>query len=114
MELFVTKWNSAINERRSANIFQYVKSLKIHDFVNGLLSFLRNIPKNAENIKRRDGSNMLEYVISLGKISFKSNILGRKRNKRTDIVSIENCIIQCVLSIFSFFTILIIFSLLHF
>ncbi len=110
MELFVTKWNSAMNERRSPNIFQYVKSLNIHDFVNGLVSFLRNIPKNAENIKRRDGSNTLVYIISLGKTSFKSSILGRKRNKRIDIVSTENCIIQCVLSIFGFFTIPIIFS----
>ncbi len=114
MKLFVTKWNSAMNERRSPNIFQYVKSLNIHDFVNGLLSFLRNIPKKAENIKRRDGRNMLEYVISLGKISFKSNILGRKRNKTKDIVSTENCIVQCVLSIFCFFIILIILSFPHF
>ena len=114
MELFVTKWNIAINERRSPNIFQYVKSLNIHDFVNGLLSFLRNIPKKIESIKRGDGSNMLEYVISLGKISFKSSILGRKRNKINEIVSTEICIVQCVLSIFSFFTILIIFSFPHF
>ena len=106
MELSVTKWNIAINERSSANIFQYVKSLNIHDFVNGLLSFLRNIPKNAENTRRRDGRNMLIYVISLGKISFKSNILGRKRNKTTDIVSTEICIIQCVLS-FSWLRIII-------
>lgn len=110
MELFVTKYRIAINERRSPNIFQYVKSLNIHDFVNGLLSFLRNIPKNAENTRRRDGSNMLEYAISLEKISFKFNILGRKRNKIKDVVSTENCIIQCVLSIFCFFTALIIFS----
>ena len=112
--MLVVKWNIAINERRSVNIFQYVKSLNIHDFVNGLLSFLRNIPKNAENIKRRDGSNILVYVVSLGKISFRSSILGRKRNKTKDVVSTENCIIQCVLSIFCFFTIPIIFSFLHF
>ena len=110
MELFVTKWNIAINERRSPNIFQYVKSLNIHDFVNSLFFFLKNIPKKAENIKRRDGSNIFVYAISLGKISVKSNILGRKRNKRIDIVSTENCIVQCVLSIFCFFIILIIFS----
>ena len=94
IELLVVKWNIAINERRSVNIFQYVKSLNIHDFVNGLLSFLRNIPKNAENIKRRDGSNILVYVVSLGKISFRSSILGRERNKIKDIINTENCIIQ--------------------
>ena len=94
MELFVTKRNIAINERSSVNIFQYVKSLNIHDFVNGLLPFLRNIPKNAENIKRRDGRNMLVYVISLVKSSFKSSILGRERNKIKDIINTENCIIQ--------------------
>lgn len=97
------KWKIAINERSNPNIFQYVKSLKIHNLVKGLLSFLKNIARKTKNINKKEGISDSSSVISSGKRYFRSNILGRKRKMKNKKTRVENCIIQCILSIFCFF-----------
>lgn len=80
-----------------------MKSLNIHDLLNGLISFLRKIVKRDEKINSKEGMrSKLEEGCS-EKIFSKSTVLGRKRNRRKEQVRTENCIIQCVLSSFLFF-----------
>lgn len=72
--------------------------------MENLLGFLfRNIAKKTRKMESDVGINAKLFILFFGKIVVKSNILGERRKSKVTRKRVENCIIQCVLSIFLLF-----------
>lgn len=69
------------------------------------------MPKREKNIERNVGTRYAELGIAEENILFKSNIFVKKIEMKETKRSTQNCITQCVISIFNFFIQLILPSI---
>ena len=77
-----------MSERKRAKIFQYVRSLKNQDFVNG--SFLRYERRRKRKIKIREGIIIKLLNCKDGKSVSKFTILGKRKRRSEERRRTEN------------------------